>query len=190
VIGDGDDYYIDGFENAVPGKRPTKKSFKTFVDSEGYIQEIGEHEKIPEKGGLISWLNNVDVANDPEVREALGEEALYFEHEVAEGDARVLLVGTLGKNGWNVNARSQSEDGEDFRFRLPKQLTRETAIAEAEKYALMRLGPQLKTLSACAKDLLQLIVLARSWVICRVGCPINWPTNFCKLVIRVTSWRF
>jgi hypothetical protein len=79
VMGDGDDYYIDGFGNAIPGKRPTKKTVKTFVDSEGYIQEIGEHEKIPEKGGLISWLNNVDVANDPEVREALGEEALYFE---------------------------------------------------------------------------------------------------------------
>jgi hypothetical protein len=41
------------------------------VDSDGYVRELAEDEKAPEKGGLINWLNNVDVANDPEVREAL-----------------------------------------------------------------------------------------------------------------------
>jgi hypothetical protein len=81
------------------------------------------------------------------VREALGEEALYRELEVAEGDAHVLLAGTLAKNGWNISARSQSEDGEDFKFRLPKTLPTEKAIAEAGKYCLEKLGPQFRQLS-------------------------------------------
>jgi hypothetical protein len=57
------------------------------------------------------------------------------------------LAGTLGKNGWSISARSQSEDGEDFKFRLPKTLPTEKAIAEAEKYCLEKLGPQFRQLS-------------------------------------------
>ena len=111
--------------------------------------ELAEGQQAPQSSGnsLVDWVNTVDVANDPEGREALGEEALYFEHEVAEGDAHVLLVGTLGKNGWNISARSNSEKNEDLKFRLPKRLTKENALAEAENYCLEKLGPQFRQLS-------------------------------------------
>ena len=35
VTGDGDDYYIDGFGNAIPGKRPENKTAGTYVDPNG-----------------------------------------------------------------------------------------------------------------------------------------------------------
>jgi hypothetical protein len=59
VIGDGDDYYIDGFGNAIPGKRPQKKTAGTYVDANGYVQELKSGEKPPalSGNGLVDWIN-------------------------------------------------------------------------------------------------------------------------------------
>jgi hypothetical protein len=143
-----DGYHKDAFGNVIEGPAPKRKQDRYYINSSGYVVELAEGQNAPQSSGtLTEWLNTLDVINDPEVREALGEEALCFEHEVVEGDTTVLLTGTLDRNGWNVDARSNSEDGEEIKFRLSKSLTKEKAIAEAEKYALEKLGPQFKTLS-------------------------------------------
>jgi hypothetical protein len=51
VTGDGDDYWIDGFGNAIPGKRPEKETVKTYVDASGYVQELKPGEKPPALSG-------------------------------------------------------------------------------------------------------------------------------------------
>jgi hypothetical protein len=115
------------------------------------------------------------------VREALGEEALYFEHEVSEGNACVLLVGTLGKDGWNIVGRSNSGDREDFKFRLPKTLTKETAIAEAEKYCREKMGPQFRQLSENEMRMFERVAatnrLAHSCFLFKPGYLTRWLTN-------------
>ena len=115
------------------------------------------------------------------MREALGEEALYFEHEVSEGNACVLLVGTLGKDGWNIVGRSNSGDREDFKFRLPKTLTKETAIAEAEKYCREKMGPQFRQLSENEMRMFERVAatnrLAHSCFLFKPGYLTRWLTN-------------
>ena len=51
VTGDGDDYYIDGLGNAIPGRRPEKKTVNTYVDASGYVQELKPGEKPPALSG-------------------------------------------------------------------------------------------------------------------------------------------
>jgi hypothetical protein len=143
VTSDGDDYYIDGFGNAIPGKRPPKKTAETYVDANGYVQEG----QAPHTSGnsLVDWLNTVDISHDPEVREALGENNLFFEQPIAIGENKILLTGRLESKGWIVDSRSD-DPKLNLGFRLPRRLTRDQAIEEAAAYVESKAGPQFKTL--------------------------------------------
>ena len=148
VTGDGDDYYIDGFGNAIPGKRPEKKTAETYVDANGYVQELkpGERPPVLSGNGPVDWLNQQDIAADPELKEALGETNLFFEGQTTVGKSEILLTGRLESRGWMVDSRSQNPKL-NLGFRLSRSLTRDQAIEQAAAYVESKAGPQFKTLS-------------------------------------------
>ena len=99
---DGDEYYLDGFGNVIPGLRPPTKTVRTYVDASGYVQELAESEEPPQLSGsgLVDWLNQQDISADPELREALGADNLFFDEQYNRGRWRFLngdwsrMVGT------------------------------------------------------------------------------------------------
>jgi hypothetical protein len=147
VTGDGDDYYIDGFGNAIPGKRPEKKAAGTYVDANGYVQELKPGEKAPalSGNGLVDWLNQQNVANDPELKEALGDN-LFFEGQTTVGESEILLTGKLESRGWIVDSKS-TDPKLNLSFRLSRGLTRDEAIEQSVAYVESKFGPRFKTLS-------------------------------------------
>jgi hypothetical protein len=144
VTSDGDDYYIDGFGNAIPGKRPPKKTAETYVDANGYVQEG----QAPHTSGnsLVDWLNTVDVSHDTEVREALGENNLFFEQPITIGENEILVTGKLESRGWIVDTESEKEKL-NLSFRLSRSLSRDEAIGQAVAYIESKAGPRFKTLT-------------------------------------------
>ncbi len=142
-------YYRDAFGNVIEGKKPTPKTVGHYVDASGYVQELAPGEKAPELSGnsLVDWLNNQDVASDPELRAALGADNLFFEEHLRIGDSDVWLIGRLESNGWLVTSRSEDRNVKDLRFRLAKNLTRNEAIEQAATYVAVKSGPQFRNLS-------------------------------------------
>lgn len=145
-LGVSDDHYIDDFGNAIEGRRPAPKSTNHYIDPNGYVVDLKSGEKAPEASGngLADWLKNQDVASDPELRAALGEDNLFFEERITIGEADVLLTGQLESKGWLVTS---SAEGREFKFRLDRKLTRNEAIAAAVGYVRVKSGPQFKQLS-------------------------------------------
>jgi hypothetical protein len=146
-LGVDDDHYIDNFGNAIPGRRPVPKTNDHYIDANGYVRELALGEKAPELSGngLVDWLNNQDIASDPELRKALGAENLFFEERVKIGDSDVLLAGRLESDGWFVTSRSQ--DGLSLKFRLARNLTCAEAIEQATGYVETKAGPQFRDLT-------------------------------------------
>jgi hypothetical protein len=140
------EYYKDNFGNMIEGCRPAPKRTGHYVDTSGYVQELAPGEKAPELSGnrLVDWLNNQDIASDPELRSALGEDNLYFETELRLNDADFVLVGRLEKRGWLVTAQGA---GREFKFRLTRNLTRDEAIEQAKGYVETKAGPQFRDLT-------------------------------------------
>jgi hypothetical protein len=104
------EYYKDSFGNMIEGIPPAPKTIRIYVDASGYVQELKPGEKAPELSGngLVDWLNNPDIVGDPDLREALGEDALYFETELNLNDGAFWIVGQLESKGWSVTSRSQN----------------------------------------------------------------------------------
>jgi hypothetical protein len=127
---------------------PTWKSLGHYIDANGYVRELAPGEKAPELSGngLVDWLNNQDVASDPELRAALGQENLFFEEEIPVGDSDVLLVGRLTSAGWDVTSRSEDRNV-DVKFRLPRNISRNEAVAQAVGYIETKAGPQFRNLT-------------------------------------------
>lgn len=148
VTNEGDDYYIDGFGNAIPGKRPQKKIAGTYVDANGYVQELKPGEKPPalSGNGLTDWLNQQDIASDPELKSALGETNLYFEGSATVNENEILLSGRLESRGWIVDSKS-TDPKLNLSFRLSRGLTRDEAIEQSVAYVESKSGPRFKTLS-------------------------------------------
>jgi hypothetical protein len=137
-------YYRDQFGNIVEGTKPASKSGGYFINSSGYVQELLPGEQPPESGSgdhIRDWLRTVDIANDSEIRAALGEANLYFEEQMKIGDSNTWLIGKLETAGWLVNSRSDDQRIKDLKFRVPKTLSREEAISQAESYVKMKFGP-------------------------------------------------
>jgi len=145
---DGDEYYLDGFGNVIPGRRPPTKTMRTYVDASGYVQELAEGEEAPQLSGsgLVDWLNNQDISSDPELREALGADNLFFDEQVRIGDDDVSLNGRLESDGWHVVSRS-GQKTRDLKFRLGRNLTREQAIEQGAGYVDMKSGPRFRQLT-------------------------------------------
>ena len=149
VTGDGDDYYIDNFGNAIPGKRPEKKTVGTYVDANGYVQELKPGEKAPALSGnaITDWVNQQDISNDPELRAALGKNNLFFEERFSLGDEdEIVVTGKLETRGWTIDTQSENEKL-NLSFRLSRSLTREQAIQQAAEYVESKAGPQFKNLT-------------------------------------------
>jgi hypothetical protein len=149
VTGDGDDYFIDSWGCAVPGKRPEKKTVETYVGPDGYVYECLPGQKPPalSGNGLVDWLNQQDIAADPELKSALGETNLYFEGQTTVGESEILLTGKLESRGWIVDSRSQDNPALNLGFRLSRSLTRDQAVEQAVAYVESKGEPQFKTLS-------------------------------------------
>jgi hypothetical protein len=113
-----EDHYLDGFGNVIEGRRPAPKTGGHYVDPNGHVQELANCEKAPELSGdgLVDWLNNQDIASDPELRKALGEDNLFFEQRIEIGDTSVLLTGRLESGGWLVTSRSEGESTKNLTF--------------------------------------------------------------------------
>jgi hypothetical protein len=146
-LGIDEDYYIDGFGNRIDGKRPAPKTNGHYVGADGYVRDLAPGEKAPETGnGIVQWLNQQDIANDPELREALGADNLFFEEQVRIGDAEVLLSGKLESDNWHVTSRSQNRKV-NLKFRLTRNLTKEQAIEQSVGYLTSKSGPQFPEIS-------------------------------------------
>jgi hypothetical protein len=143
------EYYRDNWGNLVEGRRPAPKTTGHYIDAQGYVRELAVGEKAPELSGngLVDWLNNQDIAGDQELRDALGDDALYFESELKLHDESFWIVGQLESEGWSVTARSQSRKSKDVKFRLPKNLSRDEAIEQATAYVRIKAGPQFRDLT-------------------------------------------
>jgi hypothetical protein len=144
-----EDYYFDAFGNVIEGKKPAPKTAGHYIDSAGYVCDLAPGQKPPEPGSgdnIRDWLRTVDIANDAEVREALGEENLFFETELELGNNVIRLVGRLESDGWLVTSRSP--DGVfDLKFRLAKTLICDEAIEKATAYITTKAGPQFRDLT-------------------------------------------
>ena len=146
---DGDEYYLDGFGNVVPGRRPPTKTVRTYVDASGYVQELAEGQEAPQLSGsgLVDWLNRQDISADPELREALGADNLFLtDEQIRIGDDDVSLNGRLESDGWHV-VSSGSTQVANLKFRLGRSLTREQAIEQAVGYIESKSGPRYKQLT-------------------------------------------
>ncbi len=110
--------------------------------------EIGTGEEPPQLSGsgLVDWLNRQDISADPELREALGADNLFFDEQIRIGDDDVSLNGRLESDGWHVTARS-GQKTRDLKFRLGRNLTREQAIEQAAGYVEMKFGPRFRQLT-------------------------------------------
>lgn len=162
-MGLGDEgYYRDPHGNIVEGTKPQAKSGGYYIDSSGYVQELKPGEKAPELSGngLVDWLNNQDITNDRELREALGEDALYFETELKLHDGNFWISGQLESGGWLVTARSQSKNSTDVKFRLPKNLSRDEAIEQATAYVRIKAGPQFRDLTENERRMCERMAIA------------------------------
>ncbi len=148
-LGIDEEYYIDGFGNRIEGKKPAPKTSGHYVGPDGYVVELRPGEQPPEEtgNGIVDWLNNQDIANDPELREALGADNLFFEERLRIGDADVLLHGRPESDGRHVSSRSTRGATHDLRFRLARNLPREQAIAQAVGYAESKSGPHFRELT-------------------------------------------
>lgn len=149
VTGDGDDYWIDNWGCAVPGKRPEKKTVETYVGADGYVYEClpGEKPPVLSGNGLVNWLNQQNIASDPELKDALGETNLFFEGQTTVGESEIVLTGRLESKGWIVDSRSPQTPKLNLGFRLSRSLTRDQAIEQAVTYIESKAGPQFKNLT-------------------------------------------
>ena len=145
---DGDEYYLDGFGNVIPGRRPPTKTIRTYVDASGYVQELAEGQEAPQLSGsgLVDWLNRQDISADPELREALGANNLFFDEQIRIGDDDVSLNGRLESDGWHV-VSSGSTQVANLKFRLGRSHTREQAIEQAAGYVESKSGPRFRQLT-------------------------------------------
>jgi hypothetical protein len=142
-------YYRDSHGNIVEGKKPLPKTAGHYIDSSGYVQELAPGEKAPalSGNGLVDWLNQQNVASDPELKEALGETNLFFEGQITVGENEIVLTGKLERGGWVVDSRSQENPKLNLGFRLSRSLTKDEAVEQAVSYLESKAGPQFKTLS-------------------------------------------
>ena len=142
-------FYPDAFGNMVEGVAPKRKEDRYYISPEGYVVYLAGGQKAPQLSGspLCDWLNTVDVANDPEVREALGEEELYFEGKITVGESEILLTGRLESKGWVVDSRSPEDPKLNLGFRLSRSLTRDQALEQSIAYLESKAGPQFRQLT-------------------------------------------
>ena len=145
---DGDEYYLDGFGNVIPGRRPPTKTVRTYVDASGYVQELAEGQEAPQLSGsgLVDWLNRQDISADPELRQALGADKLFFDEQIRIGDDDVSRKREIGI-GWLARGFERSDTGGDLKFRLGRSLTREQAIEQAAGYVESKSGPRFRQLT-------------------------------------------
>lgn len=157
-----EEYYIDGFGNRIEGIRPVPKTSGHYINASGYVQELAPGEKAPalSGNGIVDWLNNQDIAGDPELRDALGADNLFFEEKVVIGEDDVLLNGRLESDGWHVTSRSTSPETHGLKFRLGRNLTHEQAIDQATGYVEMKAGPQFKALSENERRMIERMSVA------------------------------
>jgi hypothetical protein len=141
-------YYRDPHGNIVEGKKPLPKTAGHYIDANGYVQELAPGEKAPalSGNGLVDWLNQQDVASDPELKEALGETNLFFEGQMTVGENEILLTGKLERGGWVIDSRSQNPEL-NLAFKLSRSLTKDEAVEQAVSCLESKAGPQFKTLS-------------------------------------------
>lgn len=143
-------FYRDAFGNMIEGVAPKRKENRYYVDSSGWVVELSEGQEAPRTSGnsLVDWLNTVDVSHDPEVREALGKENLFFEERFSLGDSEdeIVVTGKLETRGWTIDTQSENEKL-NLSFRLSRSLTREQAIQQAVSYVESKAGPQFKNLT-------------------------------------------
>jgi hypothetical protein len=141
-------FYRDAFGNVIEGVAPKRKESRYYIDSSGYVVELAEGQEAPQSSGnsLVDWINTVDVANDPEVREALGENNLFFEEAITVGENEVLVTGKLESRGWIVDTESENEKL-NLSFRLSRSLSRDEAIGQAAAYLESKAGPRFKNLT-------------------------------------------
>ena len=112
------------------------------------MQELkpGEKPTALSGNGLVDWLNQQDIAADPELKEALGETNLFFEGHRTVAESEIILTGRLESRGWIVDSRSDNPRL-NLGFRLSRSLTRDEAIEQSAAYVESKAGPQFKTLS-------------------------------------------
>jgi hypothetical protein len=150
VTGDGDDFWIDNWGNAIPGKKVAKETVETYVDANGYVQELKPGEKAPALSGnpITDWVNQQDISNDPELRAALGKSNLFFEERFSLGDSEdeIVVTGKLETRAWTIDTQSENEKL-NLSFRLSRSLSREQAIEQAVSFVESKAGPQFKNLT-------------------------------------------
>lgn len=129
-------YHNDGRGNLVEGPAPQAASQETYVDGFGYIHEgprptDGGYQTGAE--GLVAWaLANSD---DPDVRAALGPDALSFEVALSEA-SNIIVNGCFEKSGWNIVATDLEGNTPSLKFTLAGgALSRDKAIGAASKVA-------------------------------------------------------
>jgi hypothetical protein len=146
---DDEQFYIDAWGNRIDGTKPAPKKSGHYVGPDGYVRELAPGEKPPalSGNGIVDWLNNQDIASDPELMEALGADNLFFEEEVRIGDSDVLLKGKLMSDGWHVVSRSTSTATDNLKFRLGRSLTREQAVEQSVGYVTSKAGPLFPEIS-------------------------------------------
>ena len=88
----------------------------------------------------------MDVSHDAEVREALGENNLFFEQAITIGENEVLVTGKLESRGWIVDTESENEKL-NLSFRLGRSLSRDEAIGQAAAYIESKAGRRFKNLT-------------------------------------------
>jgi hypothetical protein len=130
----GDEQHLDGFGNVVPGPKPKANPPRYYTDANGYIQELQEGQEAPQSSGyqIVDWLNRQDVANDPELRAALGPLVEESRFEVTLSDIGHVVSGTCDRRGWHIQC--VSEGGHVTRFLLKGDLARDEALSQASRY--------------------------------------------------------
>ena len=190
-------FYPDAFGNMVEGVAPKRKEDRYYISPEGYVVYLAGGQKAPQLSGspLCDWLNTVDVANDPEVREALGEEELYFEGKITVGESEILLTGRLESKGWVVDSRSPEDPKLNLGFRLSRSLTRDQALEQSIAYLGNKAGSRgsassQRTSKECVSACLRLIRFRRSCSTWRPDCRRTWQKSFFRSGPRGTIWPF
>jgi hypothetical protein len=97
--------------------------------------------------GLVDWLNQQDIASDPELKEALGETNLFFEGPTTVGEDEIVLTGKLERGGWVIDSRSQDNPSLNLGFRLSRSLTKDEAVEQAVAYVESKAGPKFRQLT-------------------------------------------